>query len=473
MKRLFLPLVVLFAGVSMLSSCLKDEDTTVSLSDDTAITSFKLGTLKRTVHLLGSKGQDSTYVTTLDCSKYKFYIDQINRRIYNADSLPAGVHADKVICTVTSKNSGIILLKNLTGDSVKYYSSTDSIDFSTPRQFRIISTNNVNNYADYTVSVNVHQQTANTFSWDSVTTSQLFTPLTDMRGFAVNNRLLVYGTDGNRLHALAATQGSVAFSAITPDITLPADAYKQMAATSEALYVLYGGKIYKTTNGVNFSATGTAPSGATRMAGSTASYLYVLAGSKVMRSADEGATWETCEIDDDASRLPADNVWLCYRNKITNDGDYDLCLVGNRDAAAYPTDTHTVIWNAIEEAGNAHSLQWYFSNSDNGNNYALPAMNHLQVVSYNNGMLAIGGSTITTGNITPYDRVYESLDGGVSWQRDTLYNLPAGFEGNTSVKALFVDSSNWLWLIDASNGQVWKGRLSQLGWRKEQTSFTE
>lgn len=206
MKRLFLPLVVLFAGVSMLSSCLKDEDTTVSLSDDTAITSFKLGTLKRTVHLLGSKGQDSTYVTTLDCSKYKFYIDQINRRIYNADSLPVGVHADKVICTVTSKNSGIILLKNLAGDSVKYYSSTDSIDFSTPRQFRIISTNNVNNYADYTVSVNVHQQTANTFSWDSVTTSQLFTPLTDMRGFAVNNRLLVYGTDGNRLHALAATQ---------------------------------------------------------------------------------------------------------------------------------------------------------------------------------------------------------------------------------------------------------------------------
>jgi hypothetical protein len=39
--------------------------------------------------------------------------------------------------------------------------------------------------------------------------------------------------------------------------------------------------------------------------------------------------------------------------------------------------------------------------------------------------------------------------------------------------ALTVDSDNFIWIVNAKSGSTWRGRINRLGWKKEQTDFTE
>ena len=98
------------------------------------------------------------------------YIDQVNHQIYNVDSLPTKTRTAAVLATISSKNSSPIFImhKNCPEkiDSAKYYSSTDSIDFSQPRMVRVYN-NSLNAYVTYTVKVNVHQQEGNEFNWQA------------------------------------------------------------------------------------------------------------------------------------------------------------------------------------------------------------------------------------------------------------------------------------------------------------------
>jgi hypothetical protein len=58
-------------------------------------------------------------------------------------------------------------LKSLTSDSLLTYTSTDSIDFSQPRTFRVISTDG-EHYRDYTVNLQVRQTVAGVLHWSAV-----------------------------------------------------------------------------------------------------------------------------------------------------------------------------------------------------------------------------------------------------------------------------------------------------------------
>ncbi len=157
MKKIFSFPILLVVALYMLSSCFSDDDTTYVMYNDTAITAFSVGTLKQEGHTLSSKGEDSVYWTSVDCSGYQFYIDQVERVIYNPDSLPYGIDASKVLCTVTAKSNGIVTIKNVDNDSLSYVTEEDSLDFSQPRTLRVVSYTGLAT-RDYTVMVNVHKQ---------------------------------------------------------------------------------------------------------------------------------------------------------------------------------------------------------------------------------------------------------------------------------------------------------------------------
>ena len=149
----------------LLTSCLNGNDSEITGYDDAAIATFTLGTLNRYLHKTSSAGKDSIYKVTYSATTYKMDIDQLNHRISNVDSLLTGTDIEHVICNVTTKNNGIVVVKSLTSDSLVYLNSgNDSIDFSKPRTFRVLSSNGLN-YRDYTVSLNVRTQTEGTFSW--------------------------------------------------------------------------------------------------------------------------------------------------------------------------------------------------------------------------------------------------------------------------------------------------------------------
>lgn len=173
MNKLFSHVVILFAAALSLTSCLSDNDESeTTYYTDTAISSFSLGTLNITYHTTASDGvTDSTYKSTFSASSYAFDIDQQKGTIANEDSLPVGTDAAHCLATINTVNSGTVLLvlTSSTGaDSLAYYSSSDSIDFTSPVRLRVYNMEG-SAYRNYIVTVNVHKQKENQFSWQEGT----------------------------------------------------------------------------------------------------------------------------------------------------------------------------------------------------------------------------------------------------------------------------------------------------------------
>ncbi|MCR4959370.1 MAG: DUF6242 domain-containing protein [Prevotella sp.] len=168
MRRFFLRCCVLLACVSTVTSCLKDDEEDYSGFTDVAITQFTLGTLNRYTHTVSSKtGNDTIMKSTLAGSSYRMTIDHLNRRIYNATPLPVGTDAAHVLCTVSAKNGGLVALKSVIGDTLRWHAATDSVDLSVPRVFRVMARDGINT-RDYTVTLNVSSSQGVSFEWQMV-----------------------------------------------------------------------------------------------------------------------------------------------------------------------------------------------------------------------------------------------------------------------------------------------------------------
>ena len=150
-----------------LSSCLKGEDETdYSQYDDMAIITFTLTSVNRYIHKTSSSNTDSIVIQKLTNFPV-FTIDQYGQAIYNREPLPADCDLKHVLATITSKNNGQIVMKSLMSDSLFYYSSTDSIDFSQPREFRVYALNG-EGYRTYTVTLNIEDADTDDIEWESV-----------------------------------------------------------------------------------------------------------------------------------------------------------------------------------------------------------------------------------------------------------------------------------------------------------------
>lgn len=162
--RKFKIIVIMLTAVLAMSSCIKSDESETTLYGDAYITAFSLGTLNRYLHTTSAAGTDSIYKVAVTGSSYKFKIDQVNRLIYNTDSLPVGTDVAHVICNISTRNNGLAVIKDVSSDTLRYYSSSDSIDFTQPRDIRVYASDG-SGYNTYTIHVNVHQEEGNKFVW--------------------------------------------------------------------------------------------------------------------------------------------------------------------------------------------------------------------------------------------------------------------------------------------------------------------
>lgn len=171
MKKIFLACWVMLTATLLLPSCLGSDDD-ATYYDDVAITSFSLGTLNRYLTTTSSAGDDSIYKVSYAGSTYKVAIDQLGGRIFNCDSLPIKTDLKHVVCTLATRNSALVTLKSMISDSLFTFSSTDSLDFSEPRTFRVFSTDG-EHHRDYVVSLSVRQYEAGTLLWTAMEDGQM------------------------------------------------------------------------------------------------------------------------------------------------------------------------------------------------------------------------------------------------------------------------------------------------------------
>lgn len=166
MNKYITALCALITGTMLLFSCLGSGDDDVTYYNDTAITGFTLSTVNRYIHATTTSGKDSVYKRTLS-NPVTFSIDQYKKTIFNLDSLKADCDLSHVLVTISAKNSGYIVIKSMTSDTLYSYSSSDSLDFSKPREIRVYA-NDGSGYRAYQVAINKHQTETNKLLWEKM-----------------------------------------------------------------------------------------------------------------------------------------------------------------------------------------------------------------------------------------------------------------------------------------------------------------
>ena len=153
------------AVLSVLLICSCKDDDEVVLSTDCYISSFTLGNVKRQITTVNSAGRDTTYTISYSALYFPMTVNQLDGTIANKDSLPVNSDVKAVLATVES--SGTVVYKKVSEgeDAWKAYSTSDSIDFTSPLTFRVYSPD-YSASRDYTLQVNVHQQDGEVFSWE-------------------------------------------------------------------------------------------------------------------------------------------------------------------------------------------------------------------------------------------------------------------------------------------------------------------
>lgn len=447
------------SAILMLSSCLKDNESTTTYPSDAAITGFSLGNLKRYTTVKATNGSDSTAVTVVSGSTYKFYIDQIARTIYNPDSLPYGIDAKHMLCTITSKNSGIITLKSISSDTLTYYNSEDSLDFSVPRTIQVNSLDGANS-ARYTVQVNIHQEPADTFLWTNTSTVEAFAQARAMKAITLGDKVFVFVSDGQQCHVYSSPQtDNDTWTLENQYRPLPATAWKNVVVMDDQMYVYAGGRILSSDDGRNWAVGEQAF--LTQLVAAGSYTLYALGeGGQLLASDDEGRTWQVETLDDSGLLLPTSELSCCLTTSRINEHVETVSIIGNRSVSEYDEDSSAQVWSKVEDPlDDQHADHWMYITDRNMPQWSLPRLASLTTIAYGNGLLAAGANGLGSCTEAGFQGFYYSNNGGLYWSKSSVYKMPKGFECN-DVFTMTADSSQRLYLICGGTGKVWRGRMS-------------
>ena len=436
--------VLLASSLLSLESCLND-DTESTYYDDTAITAFSLTSVSE--HLKSYKGNDS--VATYTCSTVKFYIDQLKHEIYNVDSLDAGLDSATVrsLVSISTKNNGVLIYQAL-DDTLKYnyFSSTDSIDFSKPRHFRVYSTSG-QYFQDYTIRINVHKEVADSFQWRANAYYADLEQMTGMKGIQMGDSVFIFGKKDAGTVVLCGNKNNVAgFTLHT--LALEQSAISSMVKYDGFLYTINGGNVVRTANVLADYETVASAAQLKQLVGATDKNIYAITNdSNIVVSRDGGVTWNMEQLDTDGGYLPSTDISFMHQTVLTNSDMERIYLVGNSDA----NKNHAVVWNKVVNYSNDNYL-WQYLEISPDNNYQAPREDGFKCVLYNDSIEGFDGETL-----------YKSRDQGLTWYTDDMITMPADFVSNKQNYGFFVDEDKFMWLI--ANGKVWKGRRNELGWK--------
>lgn len=453
MRRYISTLCILLSVIFTLGSCLNSDDTEVTLYDDAAITAFSISTAKLYVQT-----PDTAYwTTTTDVADYPFEIDHQKGTIVNRDSMPVGVDATKLLVSYSSKNSstvGIMPVGETSRDSLKYLLTTDSLDFSSPRQISVYASDG-SGYRDYTVTVNIHKEYGDSCYWSSPVANADIAKMKQAKAICIGDNIYVIGTDGTTTSVVKWNRNQVT-SASTIATTLGADAYRNIAIRGDMAYILDNGKILSTSDFETINEYADNAIGLNQLVGACTESLYAIDNDGNIVRSEDGNTWEYETIDEDKELLPTEEFSsICTTYSAADNCDY-MVLVGNRNATTHPNDTTAKAWRKIETGS---APKWVYINFDSSNKYPLKQMTGICLMKYGDNILEFGKSS------AGYSGLLESRDGGITWKKNEFLSLPDNFNGEeTTYATATTDGQNMVWIVKLDTGQIWKGRQNKMGW---------
>ena len=465
MKIKFLPLIaVLFAATSIMTSCLDNDVEQITYTSETSITGFSLGTLN--INRIGKdkNGLDSPYVDTLDCSNYPFTIDQINRIITNKDSLPVGTYIDKVITNITY-DAGVLAYKPKGSDHDTIWTSTDSIDFTEPVEFKVYAYSGVEG-KPYKVTINVHQQEPDTISWKKFDNNPFSAGnLSEQKAVYANEKVYVFGKNGDDTHieySNVANDNPSFWIPVTINIT-DVDTYSATAWAGN-IYFLAGAPKAKQLYKLNVTTDKIEPV-------STETFEMLIGGNDIKS--------ELYVVKGGKSGIYKESPWTEDTNPFTQ-FPAGKPFFSNTTTASYNSNITTTValcYNQGNTANDTTALVFNRISSDNKweermQNLPLPNLENVTMIYYDGKLYAFGGGY---GEIKPFSQFYCSTDNGLCWRPvtecmafpsefGTLYTTHhSNYSCAVTPKMENRRSRANLICIVSQHGSISRGRINRLG----------
>lgn len=125
-----------------------------------------------------------------------------------------------------------------------------------------------------------------------------------------------------------------------------------------------------------------------------------------------------------------------------------------------------VEWKKVIDNEGSNSEPWNIYESESDAQYPYPSFDNTQLVIYDSRVFAMG---IENDTLSLF---HLSNDGGRTWiPQSSTYIHPSSITASNF--SWVVDEDKYLWIICGGTGEVWRGRINRLGFKQNQTSFTE
>ncbi len=460
MKKLIYALVFLVAFSTSFMSCSTDSNS-VELTSICYISSFKLVTVKRTVHTTSSKGVDSTYSTTVNASALRMLIDHRAGIITNVDLLPNGSRLDKVPVTIAAEGS-IVYAHASDTSSWTAYNSKDSLDFTHPLILRVLATNG-KSYRDYTVTISARDNEAYNYTW------QRLPDISDMKD-KTSAHLVYYvtsGIDGGEYPFLFTSDAGGRFYYAEPSYAssnerLPSvwafNACEGLDSDCDVTTIVSFKNRLWMSSGSGKVFVGEEPrvwhevqqQQAVRLVAASSTALYgAILGEEgyTMASSVDGSTWLPTTIDGAGFNAPLTGIAYTQTN-----GNRRVLVLA--DAYTGTEDVPLFVWNLLEG-----SDEPWLPFNDVATKNSLPRWQHPELLHYNKWLLALGSGD-KSGQHKNLADIYISHDNGLNWKTDSYLSTPSALRGAEGSIAAMV-FQEYVWIIAGT--QQWVMRYNSYG----------
>lgn len=453
MRTKFLSIIVGFLIVSVsfaVSSCL-DSDTTYEYSSDATIHAFAIDTIH---------GED-----------YTFTIDQLNRLIYNRDSLP--MDADTLIDSILIKTLTVTgWVTSGTKDTTLNISNamdlTPAMNNDGGIQLKVHAADGIAT-REYKLKVNVHLQDPDSLVWtDMQEKGAVFSNTINpgrQKAVILGEELLVY-TSGTTAYKTSTAPDQYKWSEVS--VTgLPADAKLTSAIEYKgSLFMVTGGKqVFSSADGAAWTEVSTLGSNVVALINGFSNHLSGIVeinGKQYFNITDEdGKNWESAEnqagelsLEEVPAEFPTER--LSSTRTTTGNGIEKVILTGMPLA----NPEKTTPWFSMDGKG-------WASLENTTYDAHCPGKANPFIMNYDGLLYCFGGSL---------EDIHFSVT-GIAWQKtEKKFLFPEEFKEKGSYSIIMeptkdksvpaVEKRDFIWVIFGGNGtknEVWRGRLNKLG----------
>lgn len=436
MRLKFLSIIISFLVTSIaISSCLSS-DTNYEFSTDATVRAFELDTIYG--------------------KNYKFEIDQIQRLIYNRDSLP--MSADTIIDSIQITNfstlSGIIMsgTPDTLLDTDNYQNLLPAMNSESGMQFKVLAADGITTRL-YNLIINVHKEDPDSLVWRKMDTAPALT-LTGqgLKSVTLNNELFVY-TASNAAYKTSTVPSEYGWQSVTPN--LPANAkLSTLTLFRESLWVnTEDGDVYSSTDGANWQKQ-------ENLSGSVTSLVAVFPANDISGTPEllnailknetdgksyfcttDGTAWEQ-HADTVPAGFPVDNYSAC--TQVTSNGLNKAFLVGS---TPQEDNEQTVPWSSMDGQG--------WADLSTTTDAHCPGLTNPGIIYYDDALYIMGGNL---------EAFYKSATGGIAWEKiEEKFVFPEEFASKGTSYTITVDANNFIWIVwGGSTNEVWRGCLNKL-----------